>query len=415
MNKNANYTNGGIAMNNITVPKRGMGISPFAIVEWTAKEGEKIEQGRPVVVLESEKVTHEVTAEISGYLHILYEEGKELPIGTVIAVITETKEELEILQKQKPADATHRAETEETEKPAAQLSEPRNGERLRILPAARRLAKEQKINISSIRGTGPGGSIVKKDIEMAIKRGEGSDTDKGIYQGKRIKSTIPLSGMRKRIAEHMHRSFSLSAHVNVMGEIDMSEMIQVRESLLKKQDSIGSRITYTDLFVYLTARTLKDHEIINSSLVDNEIKIWDSINIGVATALDEGLIVPVVKNADRRTLPEISQTIKKLVKKAREGKLSSDEVTGGTFTITNLGALGAGYRFETPIINQPESAILGTGGITQRAVVLNNKIVIRPLMTYYLTYDHRVINGLDATNFIKSLTETFEDPEPFLS
>jgi len=230
-----------------------------------------------------------------------------------------------------------------------------------------------------------------------------------------VKSTIPLKGMRKVIAEHMHRSLSISAQLTVMGEIDMTEVVKLRESLVSQAEVIGARITYTDIFVLAIAKLLKDNPIINSSLIDNEIKLWEDINIGVAVALEEGLIVPVVKNADKKSLVEISQTIKTLGKKAREEKLVPDDVTGGTFTITNLGALGGGYRFETVIINQPESAILGTGGITDRVVVRDGQIVIRPIMTYYFTYDHRVINGAVAAKFMADMTRLLEEPRSFVS
>jgi len=230
-----------------------------------------------------------------------------------------------------------------------------------------------------------------------------------------VKSTIPLKGMRKAIAEHMHRSLSISAQLTVMGEIDMTEVVKIRETLVGKAEAIGARITYTDIFVLALAKLLKDNPIVNSSLIDNEIKLWENINIGVAVALEEGLIVPVVKDADRKSLAEINQTIKALAKKAREKKLIPSDASGGTFTITNLGALGGGYRFETPIINQPESAILGTGGITDRAVVRDGKIVIRPIMTYYFTYDHRTINGAVAAKFIADLTGLLEKPKSFIS
>ena len=171
----------------------------------------------------------------------------------------------------------------------------------------------------------------------------------------------------------------------------------------------------TTSLVLAIAKLLKDNPIINSSLIDNEIKLWENINIGVAVALEEGLIVPVVKDADKKSLVEISQTIRTLGKKAREGKLVPDDVTGGTFTITNLGALGGGYRFETVIINQPESAILGTGGITDRVVVRDGQIVIRPIMTYYFTYDHRIINGAVAAKFTANVTRLLEKPKSFVS
>jgi len=408
-------------MYKIIVPKRGMGVTPFTIVEWKHKEGEKVERGHSVVTVESEKVTHEIETETSGYLHILAGKGSEVPIGTTIAMVAETKEEMEKLKEEELTLKTSASQSERRDTTqintmdeiGPQVSDQTKGERLRISPVARKLAQKLGIDISSIKGTGPGGSIVKTDIELAVETAKSANTE--LFQGKRLKSTIPLKGMRKTIADHMHKSLSLSAQVTVMGEIDMSEMKQIRESLVKNQHTIGSKVTYTDLFVFLTSRVLKDHELLNSSLINNEIEIWDDINIGVATALDDGLIVPVVKGADKKNLAEISKIIKDLVDKARERKISIEDVTGGTFTITNLGALGTGYRFETVIINQPESAILGTGGITDRVVVINNEIAIRPLMTYYFTYDHRVLNGADAAKFLKSLIEAFENPEPLIN
>jgi pyruvate dehydrogenase E2 component (dihydrolipoamide acetyltransferase) len=410
-------------MEKITVPKRGMGTTPFTVVEWKAREAEKIEKGNAVVVIESEKVTHELEAKTAGYLHILSMEGTEAPIGTVIAFIAETMEELEELQKESQKPAAAAPQTGPIEKTASKKTDgntekvmgQEKAERLRITPVARRLAKEHNIDISLIKGTGPGGSIAKKDIEEAISDQKEAGVDGSAYQGKSIKVAVPLTGMKKRIADNLKTSLSVSAQLTVMGEMDMSEMIKIRESLLQKEKSIGNRITYTDIFVYLIAKTLKNHGLLNASLIDNEIKIWNNINIGVATAIDNGLIVPVVKDADKKTLPEISQEIKNLVTKTKNGKLSPDDVTGGTFTITNMGALGAGYRFETVIINQPESSILGTGGITERAVVRNSEIVIRPIMTYYLTYDHRVMNGADAANFINDLADAFENPKTFLA
>ena len=220
--------------------------------------------------------------------------------------------------------------------------------------------------------------------------------------------------MRGAIAEHMHRSLSVSAQLTAMGEIDMAQMVKLRKDLVDQESVLGTRITYTDLLVFALAQALKENPIVNSSLIDNEIKVWEDINIGVAVALEEGLIVPVVKAADKKSLKEISQTVKTLAEKAREGKLVAEEITGGTFTLSNLGAVGAGYRFETVIINQPESAILGTGAITERAVVRDGQIVIRPIMTYYLTYDHRVVDGAVAARFMASLIKLLENPSLLL-
>lgn len=408
----------------ILMPKLGMSTAPLTLVEWKAKEGEPVKQGNVVLVVETEKIRHDIEAETSGFLHILVDEGQEVPIGTVVGVIAETKEELEALQKGKPKEAiTAAAEVKEAvpaeaakaEAPAPPAAKIKEGERIVISPVARKMAEEHMIDITTIAGTGPGGRIVRGDIEKEIEAKKKVEVTPEVYQGRRVKSTIPLKGMRKAIAEHMHRSLSISAQLTVMGEIDMTEMVKLRQSLVKKEEALGTRITYTDLFVLATAKLLKDYPIVNSSLIDNEIKVWENINIGVATALEEGLIVPVVRDADKKSLVEISKTVRSLVQKARDGKLTPDEVTGGTFTITNLGALGGGYRFETIIINQPEAAILGTGGITDRAVVRDGKIVIRPVMTYYFTYDHRVFTGAVAAKFMASATQLMENPSPLVS
>jgi len=408
----------------ILMPKLGMSTAPLTLVEWKAKEGESVEKGNIVLVVETEKIRHDIEAEASGFLHILVGEGQEVAIGTVVGVIAKTKEELAGLQKEKPKGATKAAEVKEAPpagaaptEAAPPAAEAKAQERILISPVARKLAEEHVIDITAITGTGPGGRIVREDIEKEIEAKKKAkiapEVTPEVYQGRRVKSVIPLKGMRKVIAEHMHRSLSISAQLTVMGEIDMTEMVKLRQSLVAKEKALGARITYTDLFVLVAARLLKEHPIVNASLIDNEIKIWKNINIGVATALEEGLIVPVVKDADKKSLVEISKAVRSLVQKAREGKLMPDEVTGGTFTITNLGALGGGYRFETVIINQPEAAILGTGGITDRAVVRDGKIVIRPIMTYYFTYDHRVFTGAVAAQFMASAAQLMETPGTF--
>lgn len=409
----------------ILMPKLGMSTAPLTLVEWKVKEGDKIEKGDVVMVVETEKIRHDVEAEASGFLHILLEEGQEVAIGTVAGVIAETKEELAALQKGKPKEAV-KAEVEEAapaeaakaEAPAPAAAKVKEGERILISPVARKMAEEHMIDITTITGTGPGGRIVRGDIEKEIeakkkvKAKEKVEVTPETYQGRRIKSVIPLKGMRKAISEHMHRSLSVAAQITLTAEVDMTEMVKLRKSLVAKEEALGTRITYTDLLVLAIVQLLKDQPLLNSSLIDNEIKLWESINVGIAVALEDGLIVPVVKDADKKSLVEISKTIKSLAQKARDGKLMPDDVTGGTFTLTNIGALGAGYRFETFIINQPESAILGTAGIADRAVVRDGKVVIRPILACSLTYDHRVIDGAVAHQFMTNVIQLLEDPSP---
>ncbi|KPK21790.1 MAG: hypothetical protein AMJ70_06755, partial [Dehalococcoidia bacterium SG8_51_3] len=293
-------------------------------------------------------------------------------------------------------------------------------ERIRISPVARKLAEENAIDITQVAGTGPNGRIVREDIEKAIADKKTAPAPAAAAPAettgeRRAKQTIPLTGMRGTIAERMHQSLAVSAQLTAMGEIDMSEIVSLRNNLTAQENTIGTRVTYTDILVFAIARVLRDHPKVNASIVDKEIKVWEDINVGVATALENGLIVPVVKNANQKSIVDISKEIKLLVEKAKENKLSADEITGGTFTLTNLGALGSGWTFETAIINQPESAILRVGAITDRAVVREGQIVARPIMTYSLTYDHRVIDGAVAASFISSLVSALENPTLLLA
>jgi pyruvate dehydrogenase E2 component (dihydrolipoamide acetyltransferase) len=409
----------------IKIPRIGMAVADATIIEWQVKEGEQVKESQVVAVIETEKVRSDVESPGTGFLHILLKEGETAPAGKVIGMLAETKEELEALQKkpleEMPAKAAEVAEAPKTEAaieaapPKEAVAASRGEERIRISPVARKLAEENVIDITKVVGTGPGGRITREDIEKAIAtKGAAPVVEAAapaeVSVGKKVKTTLPLTGMRGTIAEHMHRSLSVAAQLTTMGEIDMTEMVNLRKNLLDRENVLGTRITYTDIFVFAIARIIRDHPIVNSSIIDNTIKVWEDINIGVAVALEEGLIVPVVRNADQKSLVEISKTVKALTEKAREGKLTSDEISGGTFTLTNLGALGGGWTFETAIINQPESAILRVGAITERAVVRDGQIVIRPIMTYSLTYDHRVIQGAVAAKFMSSLVNALENP-----
>jgi pyruvate dehydrogenase E2 component (dihydrolipoamide acetyltransferase) len=396
----------------IAIPKLGQVTTEVTLVEWKANEGDRVEKGSVVLEIETEKIKSDIEAEASGFLHILVGEGATALVGRVVGLIAETKEELAALQKEPPKEI-FAAPTEAEKKPApAQEAGPparaEEGEHIRISPVARKMAEEHMVDISKITGTGPGGRIVREDIEKAIAAGGGATPNE--YQGRRVKETIPLRGMRRAIAERMHRSLAESAQLTAIGEMDMTEVVKLRKELVERADFIGARVTYTDILVLVAARVLKEKPMVNSSLLGNELKLWEDVNIGVAVALEEGLIVPVVKNADQKSIAEISNSIRTLAEKARQGRLTPDEVTGGTFTITNLGAAGAGWRFETAIINQPEAAILGAGGITDRAVVRDGKIVIRPIMTYSFTYDHRIIDGALAVQFMARIIELLETP-----
>ena len=429
---------------NVAIPKLGLTMVEATINEWKAQEGEWVEKEQPILVIEMEKTVHDIEAIASGILHIITPAGETVPVGYVVGVLAESKEEYAtVCREGVPAvAAAPEVEVEASaevapEAEAQRVVAPQQGtERLRITPVARKLAEEHGIDVSKISGTGPGGRITRQDILQAVEEREkaaapapsptiAASADKAEMAGlKHAKQVIPLRGMRRAIAENMLRSLQVSAQMTSSGEIDMTEMIKLRQSLVAQQEAIGARITYTDIFVMVVAKALKQNPIINSSIIGDEIRIWDDINIGVAVAMESedmpGLIVPVVRNADKKSLLEIHNTLSDLTKRARESKLLPDEIAGSTFTITNMGAgaggaIGEGSGFGTPIINQPEVAILGLGGIAEKPVVRGGEIVIRPMMSYSFTTDHRVIDGVPAGRFIAAVKQLIENPYLLLS
>ncbi len=409
----------------IVIPRLGMTSSRATLIEWKAKEGEWVEKGKIVLVIESEKTSWEIEAEVSGFLHILAEEEKEVPVMSVVGVIAATKEELEVVQKEQPKETPVTViEPKEVPQPAPARVETETISgtkriergRIRISPLARKIAEEHRIDISRVMGTGPEGRITQEDIEKEIearKKGPVAELPPDTYYGKKIKTVIPLKGMRKTIAQRMHQSLSISAQLTTMTEFDVTDLVRLRESLVRQEKVIGTRITYTEILVFILSRVLKDHPLLNSSLIDNEIKIWEDINIGVAVGLGEkgekGLIVPVIRNADQKSLVELSKIVKVIVEKAQAGKLMPDDVTGGTFTLTSLGGRGVGL-FQTPIINQPEAAILGVGRIMDKPVVRDRQIVIASMMPCSITVDHRIMDGVVVENFLSGLQELLESP-----
>jgi len=397
------------------------------LTEWKVSEGEFVEKGTVVLVIEAEKTGYDLPAESSGFVHILVEEGNIVPVFRVVGMIAETKEELEALQKEPPRElfttvpeAVGPTPGQEKQEPGIAAAGPASlqsqGERIRISPLARNMAQEHMIDISKVAGTGPEGRITKEDIERAIeaKKTEAPAPATEILMGKKVKSSIPLKGMRKAIADHMLRSLSVSAQVTTITDLDVTDVVRFRKRLLSQESKIGTRITYTDILVFIIAKALKDNPLINSSLLEGEIKIWEDINIGVAVGVGErgekGLIVPVLKNADHKSLVELSLMLKAFTEKAQAGKLVPDDVTGGTFTLSSLGGKGVGL-YQTPIINQPEAAILGVGRIRDCAVVKDGKIVVAPMMPCSITVDHRIIDGVIVENFFGRLQEFIENTD----
>lgn len=423
--------------NDVVIPKLGMTMTHGKVVEWKFNEKDWVDEGQIVVVIETEKVTYDVEAQFSGYLHILAGPGDSAEVGEAIAELYESEE---ALAEAGPAAASTAAapaekataDPQSSPAPAAAAAPVAQGsgsapakrpKGIRITPTALKLAVANNLDYTVIRGSGTKGRINRADVEKALAEGpvvaataapaaawEGETID-----GKRVKDVLPLTGMRAAVAEHMHHSLQVSAQLTTMGEFDATELVRMRKAMVKQEAQLGTRVTYTDLLAYIVTKVLQQVPLINSSIVGNEIKLWEDINMGVAVSLpeeqyDAGLVVPVVKNAENLTLVELSLKIKELREKAITGNLQLDEITGGTFTISNTGGFGKGYTFNTPVISQPQSAILGVGAIIERPLVVDGEIVIREVMNWSFTFDHRAINGAPVGRFLAILSEYLENP-----
>jgi len=409
---------------NITIPKLGMTMKEATLVEWKLQEGQPIKEGDVVLIIETEKVQWDVEASASGFLHIITDVQITEPIGTVVGLIADTEEELAALQKDSPAPAVAAPAADDTKPAKAAKAPAAAGGRVKASPVAKKMAEEHGIDLSTVAGTGPGGRIKKEDVEAAIEAAKnappaaaaGAAPAGDMRDGKLVKEVIKLTGMRKTISDHMQRSLAISAQLTSMGELEAINLKEFRGKLVAMEETLGTRITYNDIYVLAAAKALKTFPMVNASLIDGEIILWEDINVGVAVALSGadvlggGLIVPVIKNADKKSLSEISKETKEIVQRAREGNLMPDDVTGGTFTITNMGGMGGGWGFGTPIINQPQSAIIGTGAIVDRPMARDGQVVILPMMPLSFTFDHRVLDGVPAGMFMGYFSKLLSDP-----
>jgi pyruvate dehydrogenase E2 component (dihydrolipoamide acetyltransferase) len=389
------------------MPKLGLTMTEGTVVNWLKNEGDTVEKGEELVEILTEKITNVAEAPASGILKkILVGPGETAKVSEPIGIIAAPGEEIEA-----PAAPAERAvPAAET---ATQAAEP--AKRIKASPAAKKLAEEHGIALADIEGTGPGGRITREDVLKAVESKEAKPepaapvTEAAKTEGKRV----PLAGMRKVIAQRMAESARTAPHVTVDMEVDMSQATAFRKSLnAVATESIGGKVSFTDIIVKVVARALEDFPVINASLQEEEIVYHGEINVGVAVALEDGLIVPVIKNTNKLGIGAISQLVKELAEKARSGKLTPDEYKGGTFTVTNLGMFGVDSF--TPIINPPESAILGVNRIQKKPVVVNDEIVIRPMMTLSLSFDHRLIDGSVAAQFLQRVKALLENPDLLL-
>lgn len=397
------------------MPKLGMTMTSGKITKWLKKEGDKVEQGEPLLEIETDKVTMEEEATYSGVLlKILAKEGETVPVNQPIAIIGQQGENVEDLLKQsniieEQKEPQQNEPIEETKKPISQGEQTSIPTKPRATPVARKIAKEYDIDLTQIKGSGPSGRIQRKDVEEYLKNLQQRKLPTQEEPKPKPVSytrTIPLTGMRGIIASKMKQSVNTAPHYYVTMDINMEEVLKLRETLSEKVQN--AKISINTFIIKAVALAIKKYPIINSFVDNDQIILKDQINIGLAVALEEGLIVPVIREADKKGLSEIAYEERQLIEKAREGKLTPDEYNGGSFTISNLGMFDV--TTFTAIINQPEVAILAVGKIIPTPVVEDGEIKIKPMMKATLSSDHRVIDGAVAAKFLKKIKEILEDP-----
>lgn len=421
----------------VIMPSLGESVDEGTITKWLKEEGEKIEEYEPLLEVNTDKVDTEIPSPASGVLlKIIAPEGKTVQSGEVLAWLGERGES--VPDGEVPSDAVQelpaaeKAPAKEPEgvqavadKPiSAQAPRPGRDKELGFIsPVVAKISQEEGVDLSKVEGTGRGGRITKKDVMAYLERRKVAPEPEPAPEPRPAREPlkpeippveaepgemIPLTPMRKSIAEHMVRSKRTAPHVSTVMEADFSRVIEHREMNKETFAKDGVKLTFTAYIVSAVISALKNHPIINASWSDDGILLHREINIGVAASLgQEGLIVPVIRNADRLSLLGIASAINDLAERARTRQLKPDEVQGGTFTITNHGVSGS--LFAMPIINQPQAAILGVGAIQKRVVVINDAIAIRPMVYLSLTIDHRILDGATADYYLGDVVDTLEN------
>lgn len=390
----------------ILMPRLSLTMTEGTVLKWLKEEGEQVEKGDPIVLVFGEKTEYEVEAPTSGVLlKRLAKKDEEVPVRAILGFIGEPGEEIPpieaVIEEQPKKEEELKLKPEELETKVV-VAKPSVLKRPRVSasPIAKRLAKEHGINLAIVQATGPRGRITREDVEKYLVQRE---------MAKRIKKTETITPMRRTIAKRMTQSAQTAPHIWIQMEVDMNDVVALRKTLLQQMDpNVEHRVSYTDILIKAVADAIKAHPLINSTLERDQIQIFEDINIGLAVQAKHGLIVPVIRQTGRKSITEIALARKQVLEKIKNETLHAEELSGGTFTITNLGPFGVDSFF--PVINPPETGILAVGRIINKQVVVGDKIEIRPMMTLTLAVDHRVIDGAPAAQFLSDIKKNLENP-----
>lgn len=390
----------------VVMPKLGMAMKEGIITNWNIKAGDNVAKGELIASINSEKIETEIEAPADGtVLDIAVSEDEGVPPGTVICYIGKPNEKVEM------QESTHVVEekTFNIEVQNVQNQEPNGKEvakqRIKISPVAKKIAKSENLDIKVLVGTGPGGRITKADVLKALEvRGivpEISEQEES--------NVIPVTGMRKAIANRMYASLQNSAQLTLTMKVDVTDLVALHKEIAKVvQKRYDNKLTITDFVSRAAVLALGEHKEMNSAYIDDTIHQFEHVHLGMAVALEKGLIVPAIRFANNLSLVELSKEIKNVAQKARAGSLSSDDMHGTTFTISNLGSFGIEYF--TPVLNTPETGILGIGAIEHVPVYKGKKLKKGSMLPLSLTFDHRVLDGAPAAAFLRTIKHYLEEP-----
>jgi 2-oxoglutarate dehydrogenase E2 component (dihydrolipoamide succinyltransferase) len=422
----------------IKVPSVGESVTEGTLSRWLKKDGETVRQDEPVFELETEKATSDIPAPASGVLHIAVQAGQSVSIGAVVGRIEESAAAPTAPAKEKPAPAARPEAAPKkpaAKEPAPRAPVPKPAEREVILsPAARRLAEEKGLDVSSLKGTGRGGRVTKEDVvnQQETRPEEHGDGRAAAVEPKpeepALSSPAPtpppaapsgresrqrMSSIRQRIAERLLVSQQSTATLTTFNEADMAAVMALRNQYKDRfKEKHGVSLGFMSFFVKACVEALRAYPIVKARIDGGDIVHPDYFDMGVAVSTDRGLMVPVIRDPDRLSFAEIEKQIAALAQKARDGKITVNDLQGGVFTITNGGIFGS--LLSTPILNPPQSAILGMHAIQKRPVAVEDQVVVRPMMYLALSYDHRLIDGRDAVRFLVRVKECIENPERLL-
>jgi len=406
----------------LKIPSVGESITEVEIGEWLKAEGDRTEKDENLVVIETEKVTFELAAPVSGIVtKVLKKKGAVASVGEVIGYMEAAEAATEgapkvAAKKAEKSEEEHKEETrrEERKEPEERVSK---AEKPRVMPAAQRVLAERGLRPEEVRPSGPGGRLLKEDVLRHVGRGpDGREKEQAQTPARtpelpsqREEEVVAMSPMRRRIAQRLVEAQQTAALLTTFNEIDMAAVMSLREKhQVRFQDKYQVKLGFMSFFVKAAIDALKLVPQVNAEIRGNDIVYRNYFDIGVAVGSGRGLVVPVLRHAERMSFAEIELAIADFVRRAQESKLKLEELQGGTFTISNGGIYGS--LLSTPIVNPPQSGILGMHAIQERPVARDGGVVVRPMMYVALTYDHRIIDGREAVTFLRRIKETIEDP-----